>query len=171
MPLVPPHSIVTPAREAGRGVGAFNVISIEHAEALVLGAEAAGTPVILAISENCVAYHGGLEPIAAATLALARGARIPASVHLDHAESEALLDQAIALGIPSVMFDASRLPFADNVRATRAVVEAAHARGVASSGLVPRNAGRGLDAVHPVSAALRHNVPLTRRPASTSANS
>jgi len=130
MPLVPASAIVTPARAAGRGVGAFNVIGIEHAEALVQGAEAAGTPVILAISENCVTYHGGLEPIAAATLALARAARIPASVHLDHAESEALIDQAIALGIPSVMFDASRLPFADNVRATRAVVEAAHAMGV-----------------------------------------
>jgi ketose-bisphosphate aldolase len=130
MPLVPAHAIVAPARAAGRGVGAFNVIGIEHAEALVMGAEAAGTPVILAISENCVAYHGGLEPIAAATLALARGARILASVHLDHAESEALVDQAIALGIPSVMFDASKLPLADNVRATRAVVDAAHARGV-----------------------------------------
>jgi len=129
MPLVPAAAIVTPARAAGRGVGAFNVIGIEHAEALVLGAEAAGVPVVLAISENCVAYHGGLEPIAAATLALARGARVPASVHLDHAESEALVDEAIALGIPSVMFDASRLPYADNVRATRGVVDAAHARG------------------------------------------
>ena len=109
MPLVPAHAIVPQARAAGRGVGAFNVIGIEHAEALVLGAEAAGTPVILAISENCVRYHGGLEPIAAATLALARGAAVPASVHLDHAETEALIEEAIALGIPSVMFDASRL--------------------------------------------------------------
>jgi len=130
MPLVPASAIVTPARAAGRGVGAFNVIGIEHAEALVLGAEAAGVPVILAISENCVAYHGGLEPIALATLALARRAAVPASVHLDHAESEALVEEAIELGIPSVMFDASRLPYADNVRATRAVVDAAHARGV-----------------------------------------
>ncbi len=130
MPLVPASAILTPARAAGRGVGAFNVIGIEHAEALVLGAEAAGTPVILAISENCVAYHGGLEPIAAASLALARGAAVPASVHLDHAESTDLVEEAIALGIPSVMFDASKLVYADNVRATRAVVDAAHARGV-----------------------------------------
>jgi len=130
MPLVPASAIVTPAWSAGRGVGAFNVIGIEHAEALILGAEAAGVPVILAISENCVRYHGGLEPIALATLALARGAAVPASVHLDHAESVALVEEAIELGIPSVMFDASRLPYAENVRATRAVADAAHARGV-----------------------------------------
>ncbi len=130
MPLVRAHDIVPAARTAGRGVGAFNVIGIEHAEALVLGAEAAGTPVILAISENCVRYHGGLEPIAAATLALARHARVPASVHLDHAESEALVEEAIDLGIPSVMFDASRSSYAENVRRTRAVVDAAHVRGV-----------------------------------------
>ena len=130
MPLVPAHAIVPQARAAGRGVGAFNVIGIEHAEALVTGAEAAGTPVILAISENCVAYHGSLEPIAAATLALARGATVPASVHLDHAETEALIDEAIALGIPSVMFDASRFSYAENVERTAAVVRAAHAQGV-----------------------------------------
>jgi fructose-bisphosphate aldolase class II len=130
MPLVPAHAIVPQARATGRGVGAFNVIGIEHAEALVLGAEAAGTPVILAISENCVKYHGGLEPIAAATLALARGARVPASVHLDHAETEALIEEAIALGIPSVMFDASRFAYAENVERTAAVVRGAHARGV-----------------------------------------
>ena len=40
------------------------------------------------------------------------------------------MEAAVALGIPSVMFDASKLPYADNVRATRAVVDAAHARGV-----------------------------------------
>ena len=130
MPLVPAHAIVSPARAAGRGVGAFNVIGIEHAEALVMGAEAAGTPVILAISENCVTYHGGLEPIALAALALARRAAVPASVHLDHAETEALITDAIALGIPSVMFDASRFPYSENVEGTAAVVRAAHAKGV-----------------------------------------
>lgn len=130
MPLVSAQAIIAPARAAGRGVGAFNVIGIEHAEALVTGAEAAGTPVFLAISENCVKYHGGLEPIAVATLALARRATVPASVHLDHAETEALVEEAIELGIPSVMFDGSRFSYAENVERTAAVVAAAHERGV-----------------------------------------
>jgi fructose-bisphosphate aldolase class II len=130
MPLVSAHVIVPPARAAGRGVGAFNVIGIEHAEALVMGAEVAGTPVFLAISENCVKYHGGLEPIALATLALARRATVPASVHLDHAETEGLIEEAIELGIPSMMFDGSRFPYEENVERTAAVVRAAHQRGV-----------------------------------------
>ena len=50
------------ARAAGRGAGAFNVILLEHAEALVAGAEQAGSPVILQISENCVRYHRALAP-------------------------------------------------------------------------------------------------------------
>ncbi len=71
MPLAGMSDIVGPARAAGRGVGAFNVIGIEHAEAIVAGAEAAAAPVVLQISENCVAYHGALEPIARACLSIA----------------------------------------------------------------------------------------------------
>ena len=85
MPAVGMGEIVGPASAAGRGVGAFNVIGIEHAEGIVAGAEAAGAPVVLAISQNCVAYHGALDPIAAAVLAVARAAAVPVAVHLDHA--------------------------------------------------------------------------------------
>jgi len=54
--------IMGPARAAGRGVGAFNIIGIEHAEAIIAGAEAAGAPVVVAISQNTVRYHGALCP-------------------------------------------------------------------------------------------------------------
>ena len=43
---------------------------------------------ILQVSENTVRYHGGLEPVALATLAVARHAGVPVAVHLDHAESQ-----------------------------------------------------------------------------------
>ena len=78
---------------AGRGVGAFNVIGIEHAEAIVAGAEAAGAPVVLQISENCVRYHGALAPIALAALAIAGAAAVPVAVHLDHATGEDLVER------------------------------------------------------------------------------
>ena len=58
MPFTPTGDIMRQAQEAGRGVGAFNVIQLEHAEALVAAAEAVGAPVILQISENAVKYHG-----------------------------------------------------------------------------------------------------------------
>jgi fructose-bisphosphate aldolase class II len=118
MPLTPMADIVEPARAAGRGVGAFNVIGIEHAEAIVAGAEQAGAPVALQVSENCAAYHGALAPIGAACLAIARSAAVPVAVHLDHATSTGLVREGARLGFGSVMYDASRRAYPDNVRVT-----------------------------------------------------
>ncbi|MET9730266.1 class II fructose-bisphosphate aldolase [Streptomyces sp. NPDC006458] len=126
MPLTPTDDIVGPAYADATGVGAFNVVQIEHAEAIVAGAEQADLPVILQISENTARYHGSLAPIALASLAMARSARVPVAVHLDHAESPELVLEAVELGFTSVMFDASRLPYDANVEATRAVAEHCH---------------------------------------------
>ncbi len=99
MPVTRMAEIVGPAFAAGRGVGAFNIIGIEHAEAIIAGAEAAGAPVVLAISQNCVAYHGALEPIARAALALAEAAAVPVAVHLDHVTGDDLVRAAVAVGV------------------------------------------------------------------------
>ena len=122
--------VLTPAARDGVAVGAFNVFSIEHAEALVAGAEAAGLPVVLQISENAVLYHGALAPIAAATLSLARSAAVPAVVHLDHATDLALVGEAVTLGFTSVMYDGSQLDHAANLAATARVVTDCHAHGI-----------------------------------------
>ena len=110
--------LVLDAKNRGSAIGAFNVILLEHAEALVQGAEAAKLPVILQISENCVSYHKALKPISVATMAVAESASVPVSVHLDHAESEELVREALDLGFDSVMFDGSKLPYAENVAAS-----------------------------------------------------
>lgn len=130
MPLSTAGDIVGKARAEGRGVGAFNVLHVESAEAIVSGAEAAGLPVIMQVSENCARYHGALEPILLASLAAARAAAVPVAVHLDHAQDVALVREAVSLGAGSVMFDASHLDYDDNVRTTRDVVEECHASGV-----------------------------------------
>ena len=130
MPLGSTADIVTSASRDRRGVGAFNVVQLEHAEAIVSGAARAGAPVILQISENTVRYHGGLEPVAVATLSVARQASVPVAVHLDHAESPELVHEAVRLGFTSVMFDASSLAYDENVAATAAVVAHCHARAV-----------------------------------------
>jgi fructose-bisphosphate aldolase, class II len=130
MPLVSTAEIVVPASREGRGVGAFNVVQIELAEALVGGAEAAGAPVVLQISENAVRYHGALEPIALATLSIARASTAPVAVHLDHATDHALVDRAIELGFGSVMYDGSQLEYADNVEATARVAQRCGRAGV-----------------------------------------
>jgi fructose-bisphosphate aldolase class II len=130
MPLVPTADLLHAAVARRTAVGAFNVIHLETAEALVAAAEDAALPVILQISQNCVAYHGGLEPIARATLAVAAGSQAHVAVHLDHAEDEELTRQAIDLGFGSVMFDGAALDYERNVEATVRVVEYAHANDV-----------------------------------------
>jgi fructose-bisphosphate aldolase class II len=127
----PTGEIVAAAVRAGGGVGAFNVITVEHAEAIVTGAEAAGRPVILQISENAVRFHHGrLAPIAAAARSIAESAMVPVGLHLDHVESDELFDQAAANGFGSVMYDASKREYADNVAATAAATRRGHGRGL-----------------------------------------
>ncbi|OIU87145.1 class II fructose-bisphosphate aldolase [Microbacterium sp. AR7-10] len=130
MTLASARDLMREAAEAGTGIGAFNVIHLETAEALVRASERANLPVILQISQNCADYHGGLEPIGWATLAVARRAATPVAVHLDHAERPELVDEAIALGFGSVMFDGGKLDYEQNVEITADVAARARARGV-----------------------------------------
>ncbi|PKI91090.1 fructose-bisphosphate aldolase [Actinomycetales bacterium SN12] len=130
MTLASARELMRAAASAGTGIGAFNVIHLETAEALVAASERANLPVILQISQNCADYHGGLEPIGWATLAIARRASTPVAVHLDHAERPELVDEAIALGFGSVMFDGGRLDYEQNVELTADVASRARAAGV-----------------------------------------
>jgi len=131
VPLATTAEVVSTAAAARAGAAAFNVITLEHVEAVVRGAETAGSAVIVQVSENAVRYHGGaLFPLAAACRAAAEAAAVPVALHLDHVEDEALLRRSADAGFSSVMFDASKLPYADNVRATAAAAEWAHERGL-----------------------------------------
>lgn len=131
MTLTPTRTLLQAARARGGAVGAFNVVLLETAEALAAAAEAAGTGVILQISQNCAAYHGGVEPLARAVLAVAESATAPVAVHLDHAEDAGLARRAVDLGFGSVMYDGAALDIAANMAATAGVVAYAHAAGVA----------------------------------------
>jgi fructose-bisphosphate aldolase class II len=131
MPLATTRALVDAAQAAGGGIGAFNVITLEHAEAVVAGARGAGAPVILQISENAVRFHHGqVEPIVGAALAIARAAEVDVAVHLDHVEDERLLCTAAAAGVSSAMYDASKLDYERNVAATRRAADWAHDNGI-----------------------------------------
>ncbi|CAN5330143.1 class II fructose-bisphosphate aldolase family protein [soil metagenome] len=127
MPLAQTASLVDAAYRAGTGLAAFNVITLEHAEAIVAGAERAGRPVILQISENAVNFHHGrVRPIVAAAVAVAAEASVAVSVHLDHLEDVDLLHAGAGTGVSSAMFDAAKLGYDANVAATKAAVDWAH---------------------------------------------
>lgn len=146
MPLVPMTDVLLDARGQHRGLGAMNVIALEHAEAIVAGAEAAGRPVVLQVSENTVTYHRALAPITRACLAIADAATVPVVVHLDHATSVDLIHEAVDLGVGSVMYDGSTLAYEANVAATADVVAWCHERGVSVEAELGEVGGK--DGVH-----------------------
>ncbi|MFC7490433.1 MULTISPECIES: class II fructose-bisphosphate aldolase [unclassified Knoellia] len=146
MTLSPLTPLLAEARVAGRALAAFNIIQIEHAEAYAVAAERSSLPVVMQISENCVRYHGSLAPIAAATLAIARACSQPVVVHLDHAEDVALVDEAVRLGLTSVMFDGSKLSDDANRETTRRVVQQCHAAGISVEAELGEVGGK--DGVH-----------------------
>lgn len=143
MTLTATRTLLDEAHAGGRGIGAFNVVHLETAEALIAGAEDAGLPVILQLSENCVAYHGGFDPIARAMLTAAEASSARVAVHLDHAEDPELAFRAIDAGFGSVMYDGAKLDFADNVAQTRRVVERAAAAGVLVEAELGEIGGKG----------------------------
>ena len=146
MPLADLVDVTQSALRERRGLGAMNVIQLEHAEAIVSGAEEANQPVVLQISENTAAYHGSLAPLALASLRIAEQSSTQVCVYLDHATSVELVREAVELGIGSVMFDASVMSYADNVNATREMVDWCHQRGVSIEAELGEVGGK--DGVH-----------------------
>ncbi len=131
MPLVSTAQLLSAAAARHVGLAAFNVITLEHAEAIVQAAEERARPVILQLSQNAVGFHGGaVRPLAAAMAVLAEQASGLVALHLDHVEDEDLLHQAADAGFSSVMFDAGREEYQRNVDTTTAAAQWAHANGL-----------------------------------------
>ena len=131
MTLRPTADIVA---AAGGATLAVNVITLEHAEAIVAGSERAGNPVLLQLSQNAVRFHGGLRPLLAACRELARAAAVPVGIHLDHLDDPALVDEVIGLArqyqVGSMMVDFATLEFESNVAATADAVRRGRAEGL-----------------------------------------
>ncbi|MFE1838182.1 class II fructose-bisphosphate aldolase [Streptomyces sviceus] len=131
MPLATTGELVTRAATARSAVAAFNVITLEHVEAVIAGAESLDTPVVLQVSENAVKFRQGrMHPLARAAVTAAERATVPVALHLDHVQSDDLLRQAADAGFGSVMYDAAHLPYAENLAATRAAADWAHSQGL-----------------------------------------
>jgi fructose-bisphosphate aldolase, class II len=120
VPLTETRTLIGPRRAASAppAVAAFNVVTLEHAEGIVAGAELAGVPVILQVSQNTVAFHGSVRPLVTALVEIARVSSVPVALHLDHVEDPDLIRQGAIAGFSSVMVDAGRLPYTENVAET-----------------------------------------------------
>jgi fructose-bisphosphate aldolase class II len=107
---------------------AFNTQNLESTLGIVAAAEEAGVPIILETSEGAENY-AGLETLFEIMATLAIKAKVPIALHMDHGKDTQLLKHGILLGYSSAMIDHSYLPFAENVRDTKAMVEFAHKEG------------------------------------------
>ena len=135
MTLATTAQLVESAVARSRSVAAFNVITLEHAEAIVEGATRSGQGVILQFSQNAVTFHGGNpRPILAGCRELAAAASVPVSLHLDHIDDPALIDLGIEIardvGLSSIMIDMSKLDYDGNVAATASAAARAHDAGL-----------------------------------------
>jgi fructose-bisphosphate aldolase class II len=139
--LVNLDAVLKPAREQGYAIGAFNIYSLETANAVYRAALACHAPVIFAFGERYIDV-ANISVIASMVRTMAQDIDIPMVLHLDHCRDITVIYRAVAAGFTSVMFDGSSLDFDDNLAATRHVVEFAHSVGVtveAELGSVPFN--------------------------------
>ncbi|NQU09144.1 class II fructose-bisphosphate aldolase [bacterium] len=136
--LQPFPELLGAARAGGYAVGYFEPWDVYSLEAVVEAAEAEQTPVILGIGgvmmERAWFDGGGLERLGALGLVAARRARVPTTLLLNEVATHAQVVRGIQSGFNAVMLDTSDLPYAENVRRTRQVVETAHAAGVSVEG-------------------------------------
>lgn len=126
--LVPLKTILADAYARHYAVGAFNLLSIEHAQGAIAAAEELRSPIILQVAEVQFPY-APLETMGPIFLDLARKASVPVTVHLDHGQSLETCVKALMLGYNSVMFDGANLPFEENAATTAAVARIAKAAG------------------------------------------
>jgi fructose-bisphosphate aldolase class II len=127
--LVNPKDCLLRARREGWAMGGFNVFNLESARAVIDAGEDLAAPLLVQTSEGAV-KHAGLENMVAIVRQLAGRTRVPVALHLDHGKSVELSRAAVDAGYTSVMIDASRESFDENVHETRDIVQYAHARGV-----------------------------------------
>lgn len=126
--------ILTHAYARHYAVGAYNTSNLEITQAILNASEALKAPVIIATSPKAIDYAGGPAILANLVRSVSAQTRVPVVLHLDHAKSFELVRECINAGYTSVMFDGSRLPYADNVRITKKVVRLAHAKRVSVEG-------------------------------------
>lgn len=121
--------MINAAKRGGYAVPAFNFENLEMVQAIIAAAEEMKSPVMLQTTPSTVKYLT-LRQAYAMVKAEADAASVPVALHLDHCESYEGVCDALEAGYSSVMIDASKLDFEDNIAVTKKTVDTAHAKGV-----------------------------------------
>ena len=129
MALVTTKEMFKKAYEGHYAIGAFNVNNMEIVQGITEAAGELNSPIILQVSAGARKYaqHEYLVHLVKAALELND---IPIALHLDHGADFEICKSCIDGGFTSVMIDASRFSFDENIEITKKVVEYAHEKGV-----------------------------------------
>lgn len=134
MALVTLQEILKDAQRNGYAVGMFDLHNLEMANAAVEAAEEEHSPVILALAEVHAQDERTRKNLADIAVICGKRARVPVAVHYDHGQNVGAVLQVLHRGFTSVMFDGSLLPYEENVRRTKEVVQFAKAFGASVEG-------------------------------------
>ena len=128
--LVNSRELFKKAMQGGYAIPAFNFNNLEQLQAIISACVETKSPVILQVSKGARKYANQtlLQYLAKGAVEYAKelGYQIPIVLHLDHGDSFETCKSCIETGFSSVMIDGSHLPYEENIKATRQVVEYAH---------------------------------------------
>lgn len=129
MALEKVSDLLAAAKAANTAIIAFDACDYNTIFACIRGAEAARRPVIVMLYPSMRALFS-FGAFAATVKDLAREAKVPVGLHLDHCSQPEVIWEAIRDGFTSVMADGSSLPYAENLTFTKSIVSVAKAFGV-----------------------------------------
>lgn len=133
--LVTMNEVLQDARKGHYAVGLFNAVTLELAQGIIAAAEETGSPVIFGTAEVLLPYNS-LEDLAMILIPMAKRAKVPVVVHLDHGLHKETCLKALKLGFSSIMYDCSTDPYEENCRKVREMADIAHSYGASIEGEV-----------------------------------
>lgn len=131
--LVNMNEVLRPAKKNKYAVGLFNAVNLELARGIIAAAEATQSPVIMGTAEVLLPY-GPLEEVSYYLIPMAKKAKVPVVVHLDHGLKYDTCVKALELGFSSIMYDCSTDSYEDNVRKVKEMADIAHSYGATIEG-------------------------------------
>ncbi|EPI2966440.1 ketose-bisphosphate aldolase [Listeria monocytogenes] len=130
--LVNMKQLLEVAKENKFAVGAFNVADSNFLRVVVEEAEKNNAPAIIAVHPTELDFTKG--DFFQYVLARIKNSPVPFVLHLDHGDNMGDVMRAVRCGFSSVMIDGSLLPFEENIRVTKEVVDVCHKLGVSVEG-------------------------------------
>ena len=130
MALVTTTEMFKKAYEGGYAIGAFNVNNMEIVQGITEAGLVQPGPVVLQVSKGARAYANHTYLVKLVEAAVIENPDIPIALHLDHGADFDICKSCVDGGFTSVMIDASKYPFQENIEITKKGVEYAHAHGV-----------------------------------------